>query len=273
MRLEVGGHVIEAHSEGGIETCFQVPAFDVCLDIGRCPPGAAARSTLLLTHGHIDHAAGLPYWISMRSMGGQHATRVFVPKAAFGPIQRILAAWTELQADTEVCDLVALEPGARVPVRGGYAMTFASPHRIACLGYTLYRQIRKLKPDLVGLQSAEIQARKRAGEAIDDVIERAEVCFPGDTRIEVLEREPSVRASRVLLLECTFLGASPTREHAREGGHVHLDDIAERASLFENEVVVLTHFSRRYSSDEIRAAVEKRLPESLRSRLVLLLHR
>src|SRR5436190_1887717 len=129
MRLDVAGHLIEAHSEGGIETCFQVPAFDVCLDIGRCPPGATTRSTLLLTHGHIDHAAGLPYWISMRAMNGLAPPRVFVPKASHGAIARMLAAWTELQSNAEQCELIPLEPGAEIPVRGGFARTFASPHR------------------------------------------------------------------------------------------------------------------------------------------------
>lgn len=270
-RLELAGHVIDAVSVGGIETCFQVPAFDVCLDIGRCPPGADARSTLLLTHGHIDHAAGLPYWVSMRAMMHRSSTKVALPKAAAGPLGRILDAWGELQTDTDRVKLMPLEPGDTVPIRGGYARAFASPHRIACLGYTLYRQVHKLKPDLLGLSGAEIAARKRAGEVVHDTLERAELCFPGDTRIEVLEREPSVRAARVLLLECTFVGSDPGPERAREGGHVHLDQIAERAALFENEVVVLTHFSRRYHDDMIRAEVARLLPASLRERLVLLL--
>lgn len=272
LRLDVAGHVIDAVSVGGIETCFQLPAFDLCLDIGRCPPGADARSTLLITHGHIDHAAGLPYWVSMRAMMHRHGTRVALPRAAAGPLGRILDAWTELQTDTDQVRLLPLDPGDTIPIRGGFARTFASPHRIACLGYTLYRHVHRLRSDLVGMPPAEITARKSAGEEVRETIARAEICFPGDTRIEVFDREPSVREARVLLLECTFLGTDPGPERAREGGHVHLDHIAERAELFQNEVVVLTHFSRRYDEATIRDAVEKRLPASLRERLLLLIH-
>lgn len=272
LRLELAGQVVDAVSVGGVETCFQVPAFDACLDIGRCPPGAAAQSTLLLTHGHIDHAAGLPYWVSLRSMMGRKPTRVALPRSAAGPLGRILAAWTELQSDTDQVELIPVEPGDTIPLRNGWARTFASPHRIATLGYTLYRRISRLQAQYRGLTREEIAALKRGGATVHESFDRPELCFPGDTRIEVFDREPTVRTARVLLLECTFVGDDPGPARARESGHVHLDHIAERAELFENEVVVLTHFSRRYHPDAIRQAVEARLPASLRERLVLLLH-
>ena len=50
-------------------------------------------------------------------------------------------------------------------------------------------------------------------------------------------------------------------------GHTHLDDIIARASLFENEVIVASHFSTRMHSDQIARIVEKRLPDVLRGRL------
>jgi ribonuclease Z len=63
-----------------------------------------------------------------------------------------------------------------------------------------------------------------------------------------------------------------SQAHARDGGHVHLDDIVAHADLFENEVLVLTHFSRRYEPDVIERRVREALPEHLSKRTVLLLH-
>lgn len=273
MELTLGGFAIDALSIGGIETCFDVPAFDVLLDIGRCPPGSERRSKLLLTHGHIDHAAGIPYYVSMRALLKMPRPKIFVPEASREPIEKILQAWTELQADSDHCVLTGVKAGDTIPLANdSYARVFASPHRIATCGYTLFKRVRKLKPELSGEPSEEIARRARNGEEVHLVTERPELCFPGDTRIDVVEREESVRKARVLLLECTFMETKVSPQTAREGGHVHLDQIAERAELFENEVILLTHFSRRYRRSEIEEAVQKRLPASLRPRVQLLIH-
>ena len=273
MDLDVGGHRIIAHSVGGIETCFQLPALDLCLDIGRCPRGAEHRRVLLLTHGHIDHAAGLPYFVAMRDLLGMHPPRVFCPAEAEAPLRTILEAWGELGTSADRCTLVGLSPGDTVPLKADcFARAFRSPHRIATLGYTISRRQRKLRADLAGLPQTQIAERARAGEAVSEIIERPEVCFPGDTLIDVLDTEPTVRSARVLLLECTFVGPQITAAKARRAGHIHLDDIAARADDLHNEVVVLTHFSRRHSRALIEDEIAAKLPADLQSRLQLLLH-
>lgn len=273
MRVDLAGHVFEALSIGGIETCFQLPSFDCCLDIGRCPGSAVARSRLLLTHAHMDHAAGLPYYVSMRSMQGQSAPKIYCPASVRETLQQILDAWSTLDSDASRCELIGVEPGARMPLSGDrWFETFASSHRVDTIGYLLIRQRRKLKAHLHGMDGTEIAARVRSGEEIHDVIEIDEVCFPGDTGIEVVDREPRVRKARLLLLECTFIGERPGRSWAKRSGHIHLEDIAERAEHFENEAILLTHFSKRYSPQQIREAVDAQLPGPLRERVQLLIH-
>lgn len=270
-QLSVAGHDIHAISAGGIETCYHLPGFDLCLDIGRCPPGAERANRLLLTHAHIDHAAGLPYYVSLRGLIGAPPPRVFCPAADRDALWHILEAWSALQADSDRCELIGVEPGEKIELgRSVYAQTFRSPHRIATLGYTLVRRVKKLRPDLEGRAQTEIAVLARSGETVTTTREIQEVCFPGDTRIEVVEKEPSVTQAKVLLLECTFLGADISPEQAAQRGHIHLQQIADRADDFKNEVVVLTHFSRRYSREQIKAEVQAVLPESLRERIVLL---
>ena len=70
----------------------------------------------------------------------------------------------------------------------------------------------------------------------------------------------------MLLLECSFL-LPEDRDRAREYAHIHLDDILERAERFENEAIVLTHFSQRYTPDEIRKELSA-LPEALARRVL-----
>ncbi len=261
----MAGLDLEAHSVGGVETCFIVPSFDVCLDIGRCPPGAERRRVLLLTHGHIDHAAGLPYYVSLRALYGMRPPKVYCPEPSAAALKNVLDAWTALDSDSDHCTLLGARPGDQIPLLGGYAQVFRSPHRVATVGYTLVRRVRKLLPELQGLTGEQIGAKARAGENIHQIIERAELCFPGDTKIDVVESEPTVTTARVLLLECTFVGDVPLSK-AKQTGHVHLDQIAERADLFQNEVIVLTHFSKRHDRSEIEAEVAK-LPDHLRARI------
>ncbi|MEM7678948.1 MAG: MBL fold metallo-hydrolase, partial [Myxococcota bacterium] len=152
VRLQLGGLNINAHSIGGVETCFQVPDFDICLDIGRCPTGAEKRSVLLLTHAHIDHAAGLPYYVSIRSLMNLRPPRIFCPSHDRDALQAILNAWTKLQADSDRCQLNGVKPGDEIRLpRGHVARTFRSPHRISTVGYTVYSHRKKLKAELHGL--------------------------------------------------------------------------------------------------------------------------
>ena len=91
--------------------------------------------------------------------------------------------------------------------------------------------------------------------------------FSGDTRIEYVLENEDVRNSKILVLECTYLDSSRDVKRAREWGHIHLDEIVNHADEFENEKIVLIHFSKRYHPKKIPAMVEEKLPDSLKGRV------
>jgi ribonuclease Z len=271
VRLTLAGHQIDAISVGGVETCFQLPEFDVCLDIGRCPPGAELRSRVLLTHAHIDHAAGLPYYVSLRALSSMRPPQIWCPAPSYPSLAKLLDVWTELQADTTRCTLTPVEPGDEIDLgKNALARTFRSPHRIACVGYTIFRRRKKLREDLENLPREEIIERVRAGEDVNRIVDVPEICYPGDTMADVLDNEPTVTTARLLILECTFLAPKVDVRKARRSGHVHFDEIAARADLFQNEQILLTHFSRRHARAEIESAV-RRLPRELAKRIRVLM--
>ena len=74
-----------------------------------------------------------------------------------------------------------------------------------------------------------------------------------------------MRLTRVLVADAV----SP--EGARDFGHTHLDEICANAELFQNEAILLVHFSARYKRDDILAALHEKLPPSLRDRVTPLL--
>lgn len=96
------------------------------------------------------------------------------------------------------------------------------------------------------------------------------VLYTGDTDRGLLESCEAVFRAEVLLIECSFVGEGH-QERAVKYRHIHIDDIAELASRFENEMIVLTHFSRRYDPDTLRETVRRRLPQLLHDRIRLAL--
>ena len=265
---DLEGLILEAQSTGGIESSYRLPKLRILLDIGRCPPGSDRYPVLFLSHSHIDHCAGLPYYVSLRSLKKMAPPTVYCPMECKEDLQKMLNSWVPLDADADRCKLIGLNEGDEIPLKNDcFIRAFASPHRVPVRGYTVHKRKRRLKAELQGEDASQIAARARAGEEVNEVVVHPEFCFPGDTLIDSIEREASITKARVLLLECTFAGEKVSVDRARKAGHIHLDQIAERAELFENEIILLTHWSQRYSDKQIQNEVAKALPESLLNRI------
>ena len=65
-KLKLGALHIIGYSVAGEETVVQVPEMDVCFDIGRAPYFALTSNIICLSHGHMDHMAGVAYYLSQR---------------------------------------------------------------------------------------------------------------------------------------------------------------------------------------------------------------
>jgi ribonuclease Z len=119
------------------------------------------------------------------------------------------------------------------------------------------------------MPSEEIRHRKETGE--DPTEERHEllVSFTGDTQIEFLDVSPEVREAKILAMEVTYMDDRKPVSAAREWGHTHLDELIPRLDSIKSEKILLIHSSARYSLEEIRTILEKRLPERERDRVIL----
>ena len=111
---------------------------------------------------------------------------------------------------------------------------------------------------------------KRDGVEVEEIVEVPEVAYCGDTRVEVVDRVEVVRRARLLILEATFLDDRVSVDEARGRGHVHLDELVERAGAFENEALLIHHVSARYRRREARALVDERLGALLPGRVTAL---
>lgn len=267
--FSVAGLEVRGLSVGGVETCIDLPGLHVAFDIGRSPEHSIARDTILFTHAHMDHMGGVAYHCATRAL-----RRLPPPTYVVGPenadaFRELFEVWRRLDRSTLAHRLVVAGPGEEIPLPARrFARPFRAYHRAPCQGYAVYERRTRLRRDLAGLREEELRAVRDRGESVAESFEEPVVAFCGDTLVEVVEREEVVRRARVLILEVTFLDDRVPVAECREKGHVHLDEVCERADLFQNEALLLTHFSARYGPADVRRILAARLPASLRDRVV-----
>lgn len=261
VELRLGDLRIEGWSRAGDETWFRVHPPGLAFDTGRGAFQLAGAHDVFLSHGHLDHALGLPYLLSQRSLHRLVHTRVFCPASVVEPLTALVKAAERLENAEYRYDLIPLVPGDRVEVGRDLSIeAFATDHVVPSLGFHLWRSRRRLAAAFAGLPPAELISLRERGIDTADVVEEIWVTYCGDTGPAIFDLEPRVFDSRVLMLECTFLGDAQ-RDKGGRFKHLHLDDIAARAADFRNQALVLHHLSRRHPVAELRAEIERRLPE------------
>ncbi len=267
VTVHAAGLEIEGVSIAGHESFYKVPAFRCLLEFGRAPDDVLGYATVCLTHGHLDHAAGLAHHASRRRLTGLPPARVFAPEEAAPDLEAWLAISERLENVDYGVHVMPAVPGESVDLRNDLAVTFLpGRHRVPTVGYLFSEVRKKLIDDLIGRSEEEIVAFREGGGEVARREEIPLLAYPGDCAPAIFDAAPELFRARVLLIECSFLGEND-RERARKYDHIHLDDIAERASLFQNEAIVLTHFSMRYRPKEILDALNT-LPAGIVDRVI-----
>lgn len=268
--VKAGGLTLRGTSLGGIYTCIQVPELHALFDAGWPLRSAAGTRRLYLSHGHVDHVGALPALLGVRALfGNPKPLIVHLPEEISEPLAKALEAMSTMQRYSLDVEMVPMAPGDEVDITGDLRVrAFRTYHPVPSLGYSFVRRVAKLKPELQGLPGHEIAARRRSGERVSESTDRLELSYATDTLVKVLDREPDLYRSRVLVLECTFLDERKSLQDARAGCHIHLDELIERADSFANEALVLMHFSQLYRPQEVPSILDQRLPAQLARRVV-----
>ncbi|MEK7356023.1 MAG: MBL fold metallo-hydrolase, partial [Bdellovibrionota bacterium] len=166
-------------------------------------------------------------------------------------------------------DFIPVAHGQEIPLKGSYFFkTFPTFHRVDSHGYTIFDRKKRLKDEFKGLKPGELGLLRKQGKILDDFIDEPILSFTGDTKIEFLESE-QVRKSRVLVMEVTYWDKKKTVANAREWGHIHFDELLEKAESLECRKIVLIHASARYGTPFLEQVLDARLPEHLKSRFAL----
>jgi ribonuclease Z len=221
-----------------------------------------------VTHAHLDHIAALPVLVARRRMMKMEPPTIYMPAEAVEGVELLLRAMQRLDRGRLPANLIGLRPDDEVEIsRELVVKAFATKHTIPSLGYLVWERRKKLKPEYHNLSGEQIRDLRLSGVEVTAEIRLPKVAYLGDTAPAGLDAFPETYRSQILIMELTFVAPNERPSLIHKFGHTHLDDLLDRAALFENEVIITSHFSTRLHSDQIQRIVEKRLPDSLRGRV------
>ena len=208
--------------------------------------------TILISHVHADHIAGLPGILFQIAFAGrEEPVRIIGPEGLVPTVEALLTLVGGLPFELQ---LQVLEGGETIPlVNGATLSTLLLHHRRACLGYVidlprapefLPERARALgvpvdrwtelqRGEAIGsVQPEDVTGPPREGLRLALVTDTAS--FPGLSHF--------VAGSDLLICESTFV-LDEDEERARERGHMTMRQAAQLASAGEVKRLWLTHFS------------------------------
>lgn len=262
---------IIGYSVGGEETVVAIPQLDVCFDIGKAPERLLSVNHVLLSHGHMDHAAGIAYYCSQRDFREMAPATLLVPSRLAPALEELLDCWGRIDGTRPPANIVPMKHGQEYQIkRNLFAFAFKTNHTAGSLGFTIIERRQKLKAEFLDLPGPEIAKMRKEGKEVTYTLNLPLVTYLGDTMTGDFENLACVRQSKVLIIECTFFDKDH-HNRARAGRHYHFDTLSKMLPNMENESIVLIHLSRRTDLQEARQIVNKTFPPEFLQRIQFLM--
>jgi len=254
--LLVGG------SRAGEGTVVLLPQLRLALDAGYPSRALVPMEQVVVSHGHTDHLAAVPFWASQRQLQNLPGARLYAPVEIAPELSQLLALVASLERGKPFAvEVVPVTEGDEVPLRKDMVLRFfRTSHWVPTLGTLLVWKKKQLKPEFAGLPAGELAALRQAGTEVEAIVAVPLLAYLADTGPEVLESASVLAQVEVLVVECSFLSPRDV-ERARQFGHMHLEDLARWLPGAKNRHLVLTHLSRRHrlgpGSKQIRQALQR----------------
>ncbi|WP_299456589.1 MBL fold metallo-hydrolase [uncultured Microscilla sp.] len=270
---------IEGYSRSGDKTFFYIPQLKLCLDAALAE--GRQGDYVLVTHTHNDHIADIEY------LASRDGVQIYLPKASQSYLEEYIIARRCLNHSAPY----------NPHLRGSYNITGVAggdtfyigkndryqvkvvncEHSIVCVGYAFAEKKQRLKPEYEALKQQKMtegkmqefgqlmaqkkQEAKQKGETVEETYYQPLFVFMGDTHASVFDNNAWLFDYPTIITECTFL--KPVNEaYANERCHTHWKHLKPHINQHPKCQFVLTHFSFRYTSQEIVDFFEQELTQS-----------
>ncbi len=262
--------LIEGWSRAGIQSYWRLPSWNIAFDVGALPWRFIDTDYWFISHAHLDHMAMLPILNARRWMMGRKPPKIIVPKEIVPAVEQLFAAWIQLDEGSQECELIGVEPGDRVEVdHTRFVSVHRTFHAVPSRGYLIWERRKKLKPEYHSLTGPRLKQLKESGVTLSEEVPFPLLAYTGDTHSGVFEANPDFYRAKILICEVTLCHPEHDRSKMRIHGHTHLEDIVELADRFQNERLILGHFTAKNSLKYLVQRINELAPAHLLNRLVV----
>ena len=269
--LFVPPYRVQGVSVAGEQTVVQVPELDVCFDIGMCPRIALSSPYVALSHGHMDHVGGLPYYFSQRMFQRMGIGKCVCHQSLAGPLNAMMRSWVDLEGQQTPYEIIPLEHEQEIEVKNNIMLrAIEVSHAAGSMAYGLIERRSKLIDEFRDLPQERLRELKSSGTQITRTMQIPLVAYTGDTEFGPYLFRDEFATARIVICECTFF----EREHesrAKVGKHLHVSDLAKLLAVWKAEAVILIHLSRRTNMNTARELLVEAVGEEEAMRLHFLM--